>query len=585
MAKEFPLKPLKSEPRTIRIVAWDIETYQDGERLIPFLVGVRWGRETLQSCQFSGPRCIAEFLDWCLDFVTPDDGTVFFAHNGGGFDHIFAIHEAVEVQRGRWKVKPVLSGGSAIMVRFNIKGTESEFLFADSMRLMNMSLRKIGEKFGGSQKQEMDIHTHRSDPRWLEYNAQDTLVLWEALTKLQIAIMDLGAEMKATAASTSMDLFRRKYLKQPIYQQHEHHDFYRQCYYGGRVEIFDMRRRLDVKLFDINSLYPFACTQPLPVELIDQRPEFDDNDDAYFVECQVVVPDDVSAAPLPVRRDGKLIFPVGRFWGSWTSADLRNLRLCGGKVLRIRKAHRYRTFPIAAQMMRDLYAGRLDKERPEFGLAGKLLMNAWYGKLAQREDRDSIVFYPDKQDLIKLGDEWNWTCQNEDYDMWVSDYTKRESHIIPQIAAHVTAIARATHYPYLLSSRDPVYCDTDCIAQTDDIVTSSDLGAMKLEAHYEWFQAYLPKLYHGKLKDSGTILNKAKGFGGWNKEKFESGIVGHLSQGGMVTVKGPAKLRTLLMGESLAPRERTTPKQIRSTYTKRIVLEDGTTKPIRLWES
>lgn len=583
--KEFPLKPLKSEPRTIRIVAWDIETYQEGERLLPFLVGVRWGRLDSQAKQFQGPKCITEFLEWCLEFVTPDDGTMFFAHNGGGFDHLFAIHEAVERQRGRWKVKPVLSGGSAIMVRFQIKGTENGFMFADSMRLLNMSLRKIGEKFGGEQKQEMDIHTHRSDPRWLEYNNRDTLVLFEALTKLQRAILDIGAEMKATAASTSMDLFRRKYLKQPIYQQHHHHDFYRSCYYGGRVELFDMRRRFDIKLFDINSLYPFACTYPLPVELIDERPYFNDDTDAYFVECQVVVPDDCNVGPLPVRRDGKLIFPVGRFWGTWSTPDLRNLQACGGKIVRIVAAHRYRTAPIAREMMQDLYAGRLDTSRPEFGLAGKLLMNAWYGKLAQREDRDSIVFYPDKQDLVKLGDEWNWTCKNEEFDMWVSDYSKREAHIIPQIAAYVTALARATHYPYLLQATDPIYCDTDCIALDGELPVSTALGAMKLEADYAWFQAYLPKLYHGKIRGTGTITNKAKGFGGWNKEKFESGIVGHLSEGGQVTVKGPAKLRTLLMGDSLAPRERVTPKQIRSTYTKRIVLEDGRTKPIRLWET
>jgi len=107
---------------------------------------------------------------------------------------------------------------------------------------------------------------------------------------------------------------------------------------------------------------------------------------------------------------------------------------------------------------------------------------------------------------------------------------------------------------------------------------------MKLEAHYKWFEAILPKLYHGITVDDKPI-EKAKGFGGWNKEKFEGGIVTHLDRGGIVNVKGPAKLRTLLKGDSMEPREVTTPKQIRSTYTKRIVNEDGTTKPIKLWES
>lgn len=248
----------------------------------------------------------------------------------------------------------------------------------------------------------------------------------------------------------------------------------------------------------------------------------------------------------------------------------------------MKRAHKYKAFPVARSMMLDLYAGRLDVERPEMGLAGKLLMNSWYGKLAQRTTKDDVVFYPAPGD-IDLRDRW-WVLEDEKREMWSCQYEKRDVHCIPQIAAHVTAIARFIHYPYLLESTDPIYCDTDCIAQTGDLHTGPELGMMKLEANYQWFEAILPKLYHGVTSD-GKPIEKAKGFGGWNKETFEGGIVTHLVKGGVVNVRGPAKMKTLLKGGSLQPREIKTPKQIRSGYTKRLVNEDGTTKPIRLWET
>jgi hypothetical protein len=553
----------------------------------PFLVGVRWGERFHQ--QFRGPKCITQFLEWILQDSEACPDTMYFAHNGGGFDHLFALYEMIEVQRGRFKVMPVLSGGSAIMVLVTEKSTGRRFALFDSLRLLNMSLKKIGVAMGGAEKQDFDIRTDPSDPRWLEYNNQDTLVLYQAITKLQDAVKDLGGEMRATAASTAMDLFRRQFLKQPLEPYHDHHEFYRECYYGGRVEIFDMNRRTDVKLFDINSLYPHACTFPLPVKIFDNDwteetlfEHFEDPNYGVFAECLVRVPDYCNIPPLPVRREGKLIFPVGQFWGHWASPDLRNLLLVGGTIEQVKRSHRFRCEPIAKEMMETLYRARLDKERPEMGLGAKLVMNAWYGKTGQKEERDSFVFYPSKEDL---NEEWTWDCKDPDHDMWVSYYKKYESHILPHIAAFVTATARSIHYPYLLQTQDPIYCDTDCLATSSAVSTGTELGAMKLEANFDWFQAYLPKLYHGKVKGIETIINRAKGFGGWNKETFEKGIVDHLSKGGAVNVKGPMKIKSLLKGGDIKPREKSSMKQIRSEYDKRVVLPDGTTKPHRLWET
>lgn len=570
-----------------RIVVWDIETKQDGKELVPFLVGVRWGETPQEATIFEGSDCMAQFVTWAFENNTKD--TIFFAHNGGGFDHAFLINELVSKNPGIFMVKPVMVGSSAIIVMTRKRGgSDKGPMFVDSIRTLNMSLKTIGQKLGGAQKLDFDVTTTPTDdPRWKEYLNLDTLVLYQAMLKTQRALLDLGGTMKTTAGSSSIELLRKKYLKKEIYPNVAHTEFYRSCYVGGRVELFDLRRRTNVKLYDINSLYPYACTKPLPVQLEAITEGWDEAitepDMMGFVECLVSVPDHVTIGPLPVRRGDQLIFPIGTFRGSWSSADLKNLFLCGGKVLQTVRTHRFKTYPFARKMMEDLYAARLDIERPEMGLAAKLLMNSLYGKFAQKDEKNDLLFNPTLDDMDPSKE---WTCHNpgEPIERWESCYSERQMHCLPFIAAHVTAIARSIHYPYLFASQDPVYCDTDCLAQSDAMDTSTDLGKMKLEVEYEWFEAILPKLYHGKAT-TGKMVDKAKGFGGWAKEKYEHGIVEHLKLGGSVTVKAPAKLRTIMKSGSLQPFEQVTQKRIHATYQKRIVNPDGTTKPIKLWES
>src|SRR5438045_1263382 len=115
------LKPLFTEPKTRRIVAWDIETTPTDMK--PFLVGIRWGRIDCQAIQFEGPDCITKTLDWFLEDSERYEDTSYYAHNGGGFDHQFVIHEAVARQSGKFRVAPIISGGSSILVFIREKGS------------------------------------------------------------------------------------------------------------------------------------------------------------------------------------------------------------------------------------------------------------------------------------------------------------------------------------------------------------------------------------------------------------------------------------------------------------------------------
>lgn len=592
MGRPEALTPLREESRFHRLVTWDIETVK--ETMVPFLCGIRWGEKPDDKIQFQGPDCIAKTLDWFLDDSQAFPDTHYYAHNGGGFDHQFLIYEAIIRRPGQFRLMPVLSGGSTILVFVRRKDDGQEFILYDSLRMfIAQSLASIGEKMGVSKKGSMDLDAPTNDPRWLEYNDRDTLVLWQALDRLQTAIIELGGEMRATAASTAMDLFRRRFLKHPIAQYRNTRNISREVYVGGRTEVFDLRRRTGkINYYDVNSLYPFACLNPLPVELVEVGRKSTDGlpkcgpNETLFANCLVEVPESCSVPPLPVRHNHKLVFPVGRFWGWWASPDLTNLLLAGGSVVRTSRFYRWRTEPIAREMMTELYKLRQTSSRPEMVVAAKGLMNSFYGKFGQKVERRVCVFNPDVGDM----DEGSWTLADEDRNYWAGEQEKEQDHILPHIAAMVTSLARGIHYPLLLSCKDPIYCDTDSIICTDTLPTGPGLGQLKLEHTFESFQALAPKTYAAKT-DDGKLVEHAKGFGGWNKQNYENGLVDHLKQGGSVRVQGPMKMLSLVASGDMQPREKRgkdgklgNVKQLRGTFDKRIVNDDGTTRPLVLKE-
>lgn len=238
-------------------------------------------------------------------------------------------------------------------------------------------------------------------------------------------------------------------------------------------------------------------------------------------------------------------------------------------------------------MMTELYAQR-KSDRPEMQVAAKGLMNSWYGKFGQRPEHDEMVFFPDAGDL----DDGVWRPDEDNENCWLGETRKDEVHILPQIAAHVTSIARSIHYPFLHSCRDLIYCDTDSIVTTDDLPKGDALGEMKLEHEgIQEFQAIAPKTYRMVLAD-GKLTEHAKGFGGWAKEAYEGGVVSHLHAGGSVRVRGPMKLKSLIRSKDLTPREKRgkdgnlgQSKKFQQHTSKRIVRPDGTTQPIKITET
>lgn len=495
---------------------------------------------------------------------------IVIAHNGGNFDNLFVLGWARR-HASLFENNEIISVQSRMLI-FTLKPknapgkTKNEkWSFGDSVALLPIQLVELGKAFCANdpdfQKMNFDLKIDEEAESWEVYNRRDCAVLLKGLDRFRTLVEKLGGAIGATAASTAMQLFRRKFLKKPI-QRSRHfkdcdgrcrrteckinacreakisetkchacmHDFIRDSYFGGRSEIF---RTNGQNLFyaDINSSYPTAMLGDMPVGHAREMPEGLSIVDLRmlgqqyigFVECIIEVPKKTYLPVLPhrlIKSSGemKLVFPTGRLYGTWDWIEIEAAMKAGAKVIAVGKSVWYQKAKVFTKMINVLYGyrqkickkcnGDISKNQcpcpgPKTWDAGldyvaKLMMNSLYGKFATNPIREKTIF----------SDSDNQVSQRADIIMpsWVQDYYDVEQHvlevnyIIPQIASHITAIARLTLYYGLMSvlrrGGHINYTDTDsCMATLPVLPMGSALGQWKLEDKNLSGEFLLPKTY------------------------------------------------------------------------------------------
>lgn len=400
------------------------------------------------------------------------------------------------------------------------------------------------------------------------------------------------------------------------------HGFIRRAYYGGRTEIFrtvfepkngyGIHDHIDV--YDINSHYPHCMLEPMPVGF---ALEFEGMSEAEvykaartligIVDCDVYIPEDCYLPCLPVPHNGKLVFPSGHFRGTWDTAELTLLQRVGGKIIKTYKACWFETRHIFHDYVTDIYKFR-NKEAPTWtrgmDLIAKLLLNSLYGKWAMREFREQVIINPEEKDLEGL------TTFGPDLSM--NAFTKEvyvsPNYIAPQLSVHVTALARARLWEHLNSVLQAggyiYYCDTDSIFCSGvTMPTSKLLGGLKHENTVLRARFVAPKLYlietqaeNLKKEKEPTIKVVAKGMGPgikgddgekdpYDRQMSEFEFLQLISGERVIRSrlsKFKESLRDITEKKHIYPRVKPSLKQIRSTYDKRIVLDDFNTRPLIL---
>lgn len=106
---------------------------------------------------------------------------------------------------------------------------------------------------------------------FLEYSMQDSICLLEALLKAQeiyLSEYEINITKAVSTPSLSLLIFRKKFLNHSIpILKRELDNKIRPAYFGGSSDYFYFYGE-NLKYYDINSLYPFAMLNDMPLEYL-----------------------------------------------------------------------------------------------------------------------------------------------------------------------------------------------------------------------------------------------------------------------------------------------------------------------------
>jgi hypothetical protein len=548
-------------------------------------------------------RSIAEFIDGQL---TPSNhGRWFFAHFGGLSDFQFILEKIRE--NPRYSVELIFSGSSVIIAKVRDKHSRHFWSFLDSGWLFKVPLSEIG-KWIGIQKtgpeegmtEDQKIEWFRSVPldELEEYNEVDCRILWHAIAQFELELLGLGGELRMTAASCSLDLFLRKYLKREILVNDVVNRWARQAYIASRVEIISKHAKA-FDYYDINSSFPYSGTFPLPGNVIRMTSNKPDHG-IYLTEAEIQVPESM-IPPLPYRHSSKIYFPVGKWRSYFFNIDLEYLEECGGKILNTWDSVIFEPFDDCAEFFETIYKLRGEAQgfRKE---VFKIVANSLYGKFAENPEKQTVYVNPSLETMERLD---LVSCRGDPpvgrAKMWspgVFVETKRRpiDHSHVSISAAITAYSRKWLTQYMREANEVYYCDTDGLAVDPDTVfpVGKKLGDLKLETQVrdnpenDSPEFVRPKVYR-YTDTEGKTHCKAKGF----SLRTKKGIAGdiaikqfqELMDGRDLSIRRMHRIKENLANGIVQPWESLVSKRLSpNEQPKRYFFRDGTSRPYTIKE-
>lgn len=400
--------------------------------------------------------------------------------------------------------------------------------------------------------------------------------------------------LKPTVGSQAMAAWRHAYLTESV---HVHTDgaatdLESAAYFGGRCEArFIGVVSTPSRHVDFRSQYGWVCANvPLPTRLLRyyQRPV-----DATSVvrdraaECIADVTIETDEPAYPVRRDGEVIYPVGRY----------RTALCGPELVdaqarnRIREAHAVAVYEMGYPL-RD-YANRLyslrcqveQEDTPGVASWVKRLIVSLPGKLGQKQHR-----WIDTPDVPAQKPYWHWYEPGEGDELIryrsIAGLVQRDccegyaASSVPAIAGFVTSHGRTR----LLGAIRCAGWESIYYYDTDSLILSED-GYKRL-ARSEYMS--LRAMGYLELRGSPALL-EIRGVKYYiaDRKVTCSGLArGHIVDLGdghnYARYLSPAEQARQGRRPESEVRHETYPRFV--AYNQGIVGPDGRVTPIRLWE-
>jgi hypothetical protein len=181
--------------------------------------------------------------------------------------------------------------------------------------------------------------------------------------------------------------------------------FFRDAYLGGIVDVYRPHLTNGGYYYDVNSFYPTAMLNPMPVgpptPICLTPDQFQGCDFFGYVRATVFAPETQYIGLLPIRLNGRLVCPIGSFSGFFFSEELRFALANGYELLSIHQAFSFQrgdaTFRDLIQDLNKMKVNAQLKDRPTLRNIAKLLMNSMYGRFGMHADPQmSLIVTPDR---------------------------------------------------------------------------------------------------------------------------------------------------------------------------------------------
>jgi len=435
-----------------------------------------------------------------------------YAHNGGGWDWLSFIEWVLTINPSV-QFQTVENGNRIVCVRIHVEPKVTVSL-SDSLYLIKGKLDDIGKKLVGRGKVKLEHlpewYWENDRDKYTQYHHEDTELLYDsivAFARLVHTHIAPIARLGMTLPSTAMAAFRTRF--QPcdiLVPQDENLKLtLRRAYMGGRVEVFRPGYFENVRVYDVNSLYP-SVMQDTPVPItgtVRKTKEFEPNlCGVYYVRFQQY---DTNRSA--VLMSGGIGAYEGTGW--YFEPELRRLATVG--AFDVVEGYVFTDQGVIFKSYVDtLYSLRLTDKTGPIGETCKLFLNSLYGKFGMRPERTKTVRleYEQIQVLIDRG------VQTETINPEIGLYRVYETVDVPYehvgIAGTITSEARARLWEGLDSAS--LYCDTDSVHTTTPLdsgmVDPSRLGFWKLE--FTGNAVYLGKKLYG-LRDGTVDKLRVKG--------------------------------------------------------------------------
>lgn len=381
--------------------------------------------------------------------------------------------------------KMCISNSQILYVKMHF--TKNDYIeFYESLRQIPLSVKKLGEAIG-LKKMQVDDRVN------VEYCKRDCEITYKALSKVFWFDRKYKIDFGISSASKILKFYRRNFQKKD-YKFHTF-EFLRAGYRGGRTEIFRIGQVENVRVYDVNSMYPYVMSKyeyPNP-EFADYVTHFNPKIFGIY-KARVKVKDDVLIPTLGIIKDLRFLFPIGEFVGVWTNVEL-NYAIEQGEIedLEIEEGYVFGNDGYIFKDFANYFYNLRENYRSDLLLNKlcKVYMNSLYGKFAESEKHYK---YNEERDVFEIVEEDFPLHTNYIWSIFVTSYAR----------IHLKKYLDKVPYEKL------IYCDTDSIHVQDfKFPKSYKLGKLKLEGEFDFGFYVAPKLYY--LSGQGEQFVKAKG--------------------------------------------------------------------------